>query len=505
MTVSARSAATVRSTLDSATTLKLENLMAMPKTARKNAASTIRETTAAAAAAVTAPKVRAPRKAKVTADTLTQDDRDRIAVAAVAVAERMLADAATMTDPKRAKLAYGKAADAVEIANKRAAEAGTSTPFPAQPAVAPVKAHVANTADERKTAALLKASATRVANLRKSGENDAADAPKPVVAPVKRPTAAAVRKAAKAVADAAIAKKMFEDAAAATEMEEEVAREAALAPKPVTRYAKAKAARAAKAEAASAAAAAATADAPVTPKVRSTRKAAAAATVAPAPVKTPAAPKVAKVAKPKFAKAKAVAFAAVDHPKVVALINYAFAQGWATDTQLIGLAAVLFSADRNSEKLTVTFIDGKLDLDRMPTYVRVDGSTVLLRNVSAVKKQMDSDPAARPVKSARTTVKKVAKIDGEEPQRSLSFDPATATNEEIAEIIAGSPLRWRRSDGSVDEAIAGPKVTVSTHPVKPGMSHRVVTFFELVESEKRGVVSGPERHVGLDSLLTVGR
>ena len=566
--------ATIANSINPTTVQNLENMMnATARSIRKvNAAATKAAATkvtmeAAAAAAVetvTKPKpVRKP-KAKVTV-TVSPANLEKLAAVALTVAHNRLNESNAITDPKRGPLAWAKADAAIEIARLRATEAGLPDPFPQ-----PTDKEIAHNEEHA-------AGDDGPDNVGPTED----DVPEEMDVRVKRPSAAAVRKAAKIAADEAAAE------AAREETEADLAKEPTDAeiaefgefydtPKLTDRQAALMAAignqrfsffdggivadegiwhaqltdEAAGPDsdiattphgvanviaalgrkgllnssgeqgdgddgvwvsltASGAALARLLADptsAPTRVRKGATAKAKVtkAAKVTPAPVK-PVAKPVTKAAAAKAAKAAAEADPS-KNSKVLSLAAHAATMGWTVEVGSTPPSVVVVS-ERDAEKLTVWFIDGKMDLLNKPTYLRADGSVVLLRNVSAVKMQMDSDPAARPVKAVRSVAKRASKpVEGAEtPQRSLSFDPAETCDDEIAEIIAGSLLRWRRTDGTVDEAVAGKKVTVTAHPRKPANVNRVIHFWSMVPSEKRGMIAGPERHVGLDLLLSVGK
>ena len=525
-------------------------------------ASTVKKAATEAAATVTkATKPRAPRKAKVAADPITPANLKRLAAASKRVADKLVVEMDKLTDPRMATIAAKKALAAMEVANERAENAGLPIPFDDDSQHAAhdeafgarddspnnVGPHADDMPDDEAT------SLEEEIALENALKMEAEDAAK-LAKPVKRPTKAAIAKAAKAA-----------EAAKATEAAEPLNMPLALDETVKVLTARQKALMAAIGNRefsffdggivanegiwhANLTDEAAGGTSPIASTPHGVANVVAAlgrkgllnicdngadgvwvsltesgaalanslAATAPAPEPKPApAKKTAKKAVPaKMTKAAIAkeAKAVVDadpakNPKVLALVAYAETQGWDVHTETNG-AVVTVVAAREDELLTTTFVDGKLDLTTMPTFARVDGSVVMLRNVSAVKKQMDSDPSARPVKAVRptTTRKAVAAIDGAEdaPQRSLPFNPAEASDEEVAETLSGAVLRWRRADGGIETAIAGKKVTVKAHPRKAGKVNRLISFFEMVESEKHGAIAGGERHVGLDRLLTVG-
>lgn len=211
--------------------------------------------------------------------------------------------------------------------------------------------------------------------------------------------------------------------------------------------------------------------------------------------------KPAKV-KAKAAKATEPKPSGVAHPKVVALVDYAKQQGWTAEASADG-PQVKVAATRDAERLDTFFVDGKLDLSAMPTYTRSDGSKVLLRNVSAVKKQMDSDPAARPVKAERAT--RARSATAERPQVDLPFDIREMGNDDaILDAVRGATITWKTDNAAEQSVIVGKKVQLREHPQKVGGEERVLSFFSM-EPTKRGMVGGPERHVSLKHLRSVSK
>lgn len=219
---------------------------------------------------------------------------------------------------------------------------------------------------------------------------------------------------------------------------------------------------------------------------KATRKA---ATVAPA-TKAKAAPK------PKPEPKAKVTTEDRNAAKAAALGQAALDAGWSSEIKADGDRLVV-TMGRDAEVLTTTFVDGKLDLANMPTYQRGDGSSVLLRNVSAVKKQMDADPDKRPVKAERRTVVRKrlqgAQEDSVDRSRALPFDVAIADLDLVQEHLTGKQVAWRLSDGTRMEAFVG-KV-IGLKPNQDGTL--IMDFIELVASKKAGMVPGPQRTVAL--------
>lgn len=491
---------------------------ATARTIRKTAKAAVAEAVVAAAADAVAKTTRKPR-AKATVTKATDAvSLERLAVQAVTVAEKARAAMEKLTDPKRRVLAAIKAQAAMETANERATDAGTSVPFN-DDAMHDVHDEIHgsrnDSPDDVGPQPEDDPSSFAMPRMTKSGrvlmdmigrrqftwfdEGIAANSgiwhscltDEATGAPGLPEKALGVAQVIRALGKAGLlyVDEQGEDGVwvALTAEGAQVANALASEPEPTDPPVPAPTTKVAP-----------TAKAKTTPVTTPKAKTA-------APAKVPAA-KVAKTAK--TAKVAPAPVDAVDHPKVISLRDYGVAQGWSMTVAATGVGMVVVTAKRAepSESLTTTFIDGKLDLAVMPIYVRADGSKVLLRNVSAVKKQMDSDPSARPVKAQRS-VAKVARKRGEDAAapaiRSLPFDPATATDAEIAKAVAGATVTWKMSDGTVVEAVVGKKVAVKIHPRKPGAANRVVSFWEQVVSEKHGLVAGPERHVGLDRMLTV--
>jgi hypothetical protein len=195
-----------------------------------------------------------------------------------------------------------------------------------------------------------------------------------------------------------------------------------------------------------------------------------------------------------------------DAPKVLALVEHAHSQGWAVDVALDG-PYVNVTSTRAGETLVARFIDNKMDDTHMPYFVRTDGSEVLMRNISAVKKQMMSDPAARPVRSERQVRSRSAADVSDEPsQRRVPFDIERSDADEVAEALRGATITWRNGSAEADRAVVSAKRApqIRNHPKHPGVgAKRFASFFTQEQTEKGEWVCGPERHVSLDRLLTV--
>jgi hypothetical protein len=141
---------------------------------------------------------------------------------------------------------------------------------------------------------------------------------------------------------------------------------------------------------------------------------------------------------------------------------------------------------RETERLIVTFLDNKLDLSAMPVFVRSDGSKVLLRNASAVRKQMAADPADRPVRSERRAPKTAVHVSSadQKPIRLLPFDSRIATDATVVETFRRGVRVVTRSAavGKPSREFTVPPrtpVTVAEPKSKVGPEFRTVTFMNV--------------------------
>jgi hypothetical protein len=74
--------------------------------------------------------------------------------------------------------------------------------------------------------------------------------------------------------------------------------------------------------------------------------------------------------------------------KATALLHFAAGHGWGASVEAEpGGVTIVVSLARGEQSITVTFTDGKLDLERMPAYTKAEGAkAVQVKNVSAVRK-----------------------------------------------------------------------------------------------------------------------
>jgi len=83
-----------------------------------------------------------------------------------------------------------------------------------------------------------------------------------------------------------------------------------------------------------------------------------------------------------------------DYPgaaKVVALADAAAESGWTAAARTDGSSTIVIHLTKGERSITVTFSDGKLDLERMPAYIKAEGARpVTVRNISAVKRIMEA-------------------------------------------------------------------------------------------------------------------
>lgn len=544
---STRATATIRDSINPTTAKNLETTVnATARTIRKSNAATAKAAlaaeTAAATETITAKVTRKPRAPRKVANEVTPANAVRLAAAAKKVAIRLLQDFFAQTDEARAELAEPKAMAAVKVANERALAAGLEIPFADRESMG-----FGSEDDDRKTAEEMDAEEVEKMEEEIAAEKNAAmlaeDAAK--VAEKHLDAFGAVKLSPRQSAlMAAIGNREFsffdegivadsgiwhscmtgeiagEGSAVATTAKGVANVIAALGRKGLLEIGDldegdvwvsltASGASLANSLATPKGEKAAPAKKAAAPKAKATKTAEAIAAEKAAKAQK-AVEKAAKVTKADALKAERAEIIANPerNPKVIALAEFAVSMGWVA-VVTANAPKVVVSSERDNEKLTTSFIDGKLDLEEMPKYTRVDGSVVILKNVSAVKKQMGSAAEARPVKATKST-RRVSRINGAEendetPIRSLPFNVAETSNEEIAEILKGSTVTWKRADGVTESAIVGKKVTVSNHPTRPGKSSRIASFFEMVESDGKGAVAGGQRTIGIGRLLTVGK
>lgn len=195
--------------------------------------------------------------------------------------------------------------------------------------------------------------------------------------------------------------------------------------------------------------------------------------------------------------------------KAQALVDVAGSLGWKTTTQPNGEHGIRVTIQRGEddtfEELGCVFVDGKLGLepDERPYYKSAQRPRpVLLRNVSAMRQQMDADETKRPL--ARETTRVIRTERADRPRKSFTWDDELS-DQELLEAFqpewAGKRIEWRvQSIGDERfEVVVGKVAKVERVKVT---GDRVVSFYTLEYSEKdKGLKSGAMRTVTLKSIL----
>ena len=194
--------------------------------------------------------------------------------------------------------------------------------------------------------------------------------------------------------------------------------------------------------------------------------------------------------------------------KATALASEATTAGWTVEISDHGDTGKVVAMAKADERLTVWFIDGKLDLNEMPKYSSdARPKPVILRNVSAVKKQMDADPEKRPVSAAPQRA--AGRRSSDSPRKVFTWDDAlddAALLEQFATEWAGRRLHWdtRLVEGTEpepQEALVGKVVKVERNAKS---NDRIVSFFTLEWSDKeKGMLKGAQRTVALKFVRKV--
>lgn len=199
--------------------------------------------------------------------------------------------------------------------------------------------------------------------------------------------------------------------------------------------------------------------------------------------------------------------------KANALVKVAEESGWdvTVESGENGSISVECRDAKGGERIVTWFIDGKMDDTRMPAYYRAGSNVpVMLRNVSAVRQQMDPDLTKRPVKMEVTRVRGERKSDSDRPRKSFTWDNELGDDELLAVLqteLAGKRLCWTANltgepnGGEPQEVLVGKVAKVYTNPKT---NDRLLEFFSLEYSEKdKGMKSGGQRTVALAKITRV--
>jgi hypothetical protein len=186
------------------------------------------------------------------------------------------------------------------------------------------------------------------------------------------------------------------------------------------------------------------------------------------------------------------------------LANYAQSVGWDAVLEPYGTNGFTATLRRGDEELGAKFIDGKLGLepDERPYYKNAARPRpVLLRNVSAMRQQMDEDETKRPIARETTRVARSERAD--RPRKSFSWDD-TLDDATLLDVLqtemTGKRISWKVTlDGSTEEMerVIGKVAKVGRTP----SNDRTVDFFEMEITKDGLMANSRHRTLTLKSIL----
>lgn len=148
--------------------------------------------------------------------------------------------------------------------------------------------------------------------------------------------------------------------------------------------------------------------------------------------------------------------------KALSLIIDLDKHGWVCDVNPIEGDIVELVAKRGDEVLWISWTEGKLTTEPMPTYTIAD-RTVKLRNASQVRQYAARLPEVGTKELERVAANRFFRPKPVEPKRhKLPFDPATATDKEIIDSLLGKAVAWHNRLRVIEETaqvgrVADPK------------------------------------------------
>ena len=190
------------------------------------------------------------------------------------------------------------------------------------------------------------------------------------------------------------------------------------------------------------------------------------------------------------------------HSKATKLAEFAEDFGWTSVIETPAPDTVVAVLTKESEEITATWVNGIVPPEATPVYC-VGERQVKLRNVSAAKKQIGSEPDAKPIQElspgpVRRSRRGSGSLPPNLPRRRVPFDVETASDEEIIKALTGKKIRWRNmmANGKIEHGQVsrrGKQIKIERHPNR---STRTITFCDD---------NGGFRSVALDRLLVVGK
>lgn len=198
--------------------------------------------------------------------------------------------------------------------------------------------------------------------------------------------------------------------------------------------------------------------------------------------------------------------------------------GWIVEVQHVTDSEWLVIARKGDEWVQAAWIDGKVDYPRViavfPSY------TFWLKNTTQWRRQVSLPDSERPAKrepknrpprvpvASRSVLAVdpglngavVVEVEGDGIKFNSTDLPFAkdAPDAEIIDLLRGHILHWRNNFASKIEKAEVPTVTrlirISEHPTN---GRRIVSFPEVADYTKDGVVYGCERSVAIDQMIKV--
>lgn len=192
--------------------------------------------------------------------------------------------------------------------------------------------------------------------------------------------------------------------------------------------------------------------------------------------------------------------------------------GWAVDIQHVSEKEWIVVARKGDESVQAVWVNGKVDHPRVVAFFPTH--TFWLKHTTQWRRQVtlpDSErPAKREPKSRPRRVPADAKVaDSIDAPVEIETDGVKfnstdlpfakdAPDTEIIDLLRGRILHWRNNFASKIEKAEIPTVTrlirISEHPTN---GRRIVSFPEVADYTKDGVVYGCERSVAIDQMIKV--
>jgi len=128
--------------------------------------------------------------------------------------------------------------------------------------------------------------------------------------------------------------------------------------------------------------------------------------------------------------------------KAAAFVAYVEGHGWEATAKPFEGGVVEVTAKRGNETIWISWTNGAMTVNPMPTY-GVDEWTIKLRNASAARQQAALPPEEGAKRKEKVATNKAFKPRALKPKTvKLPFDIVEATDAEIADALAGTTVEW---------------------------------------------------------------